>query len=112
MVCNTEYWERVEKLKSLMSRRGFVEIARNHWGNELQSIVFGYEKNEEPYPISCTVYNNPDKDFEFSYVVPGSINKLVSPQCGPYTNDKHFDRIFQKFYQQVQILEMNFGGVR
>ena len=108
MYCDTEYWDKLERLRSLMSQRGFTEVARTAMGNRLDNVEFGYEKDRKPYPITCTIYNNSDKDFSFFYAVPGSINQLVTPKCGPYTDNKYFDRIFQKFFRQVQILEMNF----
>lgn len=57
--------------------------------------------------FGCTVY--PNGDFAFNYAIPGSINKLDTPKCGPVTNEKHFNNICLKFESAVRVLYAEFG---
>lgn len=52
---------------------------------------------------TCTVYPETG-EFEFSYMVPHSANKLVSPKCGSVELEEHFNSIAAKFETAVQVL--------
>lgn len=49
-----------------------------------------------------------DKRFQFSYVVPHSINTLYSGECSPVDNSDHFFNILTKFEAMVQTLYEKF----
>lgn len=94
-----------------MKSRGFYSSVRNYTnnGNTLHSITFTTEFEEDKPSYCCTVYLE-SREFEFFYAVPRSINKLVSPKCGSFENTDHFNRIRNKFEQQVLVLHKCFGG--
>lgn len=58
-------------------------------------------------PYSCIVYPDTD-EFVLTYVVPGSINSLVTPKCSPVSSDEQFNRISMKFESAVQVLYQAF----
>ena len=98
-------------LLDLMNKRGFSQCARAYTnnGSVVQSITFLTEFNEDKPTYSCTVYLE-SREFELFYAIPCSINKLVTPKCGSVLNSEHFDRIRNKFEQQVNVLHKCFGG--
>lgn len=54
-------------------------------------------------PFECTIY--PDTGaYLFTYVVPGSLNRLEAGECGSYEDMGHFDRMCAKFEKCVQAL--------
>jgi len=61
--------------------------------------------------FGCNIYLEED-EFEFKYIVPGSINILCTPKCSSFEsmNGDHFKRIYVKFEDQVRILYRAFGG--
>lgn len=59
-------------------------------------------------PYNCTIYPGTN-EFEFTYEVPGSINRLVTPKCSPFANEEHFNRMGTKFGQMVRTLWLEYG---
>lgn len=59
-------------------------------------------------PFSCKVIPNSD-EFQFTYAVPKSINKLETPVCGSFMNDGHFFKICSRFEDSVRVLYEAFG---
>jgi hypothetical protein len=43
------------------------------------------------------IFNDWDNSFEFKWIIPNSIFNISCPNCSPYTNREHFDRMYQKF---------------
>ena len=74
-----------------------------------EPIYHGYDKDKIVIPsYSCTIY--PDTgEFQFTYAVPKSINKLSTPKCGSFENENHFYRICSRFNNAVRVLYHEFG---
>lgn len=58
--------------------------------------------------FSCAVIPE-TKEFQFTYAVPRSVNKLESGKCSPFTNNEHFFNICAKFESGVQVLYRAFN---
>lgn len=84
-----------------MQERGFHESFRRMKSDEVHSITFVDEDI-----ISCTVTLD-DDHFQFTYLVPHSVNQLQSPDCGSVMNDGQFNMIFDKFRMQARVLKQH-----
>lgn len=49
------------------------------------------------------------KSFSLRYLVPRSIFTLNCPECSPFDNDEHFNKIYRKFKHEV-VECWSFGG--
>lgn len=47
------------------------------------------------------VFNEWDKSFELTWIVPNTIFQLTCPNCSPYDYPGHFDRMYKKFVNIV-----------
>lgn len=74
-----------------------------------EPVYHRHRKDQIVVPsFNCTVYPK-SGEFDFTYMVPGSINKLETPKCSPVGNEEHFNRICVKFESMVQVLYHAFG---
>lgn len=105
-----------ETVLSIMHSREFSLNAESRAGDKAISYYFlskpVYHRRHKDRVIipafCCTVY--PDSDeFQLTYAVPKSINKLETPKCGSFKNEDHFFRILAKFETAVQVLYREFG---
>ena len=92
-----------EILIDTMRGRGFTEFFREESSGKTISITFASEASEKVPAIACTVALA-SEHFQFCYVVPQSVNQLLSPDCGFVMNGKHFDMIYSKFREQAAVL--------
>lgn len=49
--------------------------------------------------INLQVYS--DGNFNFAYIIPGTIFQLTCPKCSPVTNQEHFMKMYRKFRKVV-----------
>ena len=77
-----------------------VEFARSkgfdHWatlgGKELQFMD----------ECGINLFIDPEKKtFRFAYLIPNSIFQLICPDCSPFYNEEHFNKIYRKFKKEV-----------
>ena len=86
-----------------MKERGFTESMRSVKNSyETVTITFSTMKLDGT-DISCTV-NLEQETFKFEWCVPYSINRLCTPDCGSFMNDKHFHKIYRKMFKHARIL--------
>ena len=86
-----------------MRERGFSETMRSvKNGYDLVTITFCTMRLDDT-DIACTV-NLVDETFKFDWCVPGSINRLTTPDCGSFFNDEHFHKLYRKMLKHVRIL--------
>ena len=100
----------------LMKQRGFIYTleTRDGKGNPMTYCFRSepeYHRHRKDVIVmpsfSCTVY--PDSnEFDFTYIVPHSINKLNVPKCSPFTDEDQFNRICVKFESAVRALYQAF----
>jgi len=103
--------EKKEIIIEKMKERGYSKLLETRNNNDLINISFIFETDEKQnkslFPIpsyTVTVWVN-DEEFQFCYGIPSSINKLVSPKCGSFMNDEHFDRLAMKFEKEASIIQ-------
>lgn len=98
-----------------MEQRGFTI---NSYSMDNGKIIAIHFMSKEEYVPNTTRIRTPsfacnvnlkNEEFDFAYVVPYSINTLRSPKCSPVTKDDHFDKILNKFADQVHVLYRYFG---
>ena len=86
-----------------MRERGFSETMRSvKNGYDPVTITFCTMRLDDT-DIACTV-NLVDETFKFDWCVPGSINRLTTPDCGSFFNDEHFHKLYRKMLKHVRIL--------
>jgi len=102
--------DNVAKIVNKMRERGYSKLCESLTGDELVSITFVYVTTETQKqsrfpvpPYSVTVWVE-DEEFQFCYGLSSSINKLISPKCGSFMNDEHFDRLAMKFEREAAVL--------
>jgi len=104
-----------EKIIEKMQQRGYTKVLE-HRNAKNETVSIGF-MNEIPsvadgnlsgplYSIEVWVE---DGEFQCSYTMRTSINKLVSPKCGSLMNDEHFNLIVKKFEKEVAVLYNHFG---
>lgn len=49
------------------------------------------------------MFNEWDNSFEFMWLIPHTIFNISCPNCSPYTNKEHFEKMYQKFCMTVFI---------
>lgn len=86
-----------------MEGRGFTESFREECNGKLISITFTNKATKKEPAILCTVALA-SEHFQFCYVVPQSVNQLLSPDCGSVMNGGHFDMIYSRFREQAEVL--------
>lgn len=97
-----------EQVIQKMNERGFV--VHSYIGDN--SILFLSDQIHNPNykdiparqkPAIINIVTNLEKDeYQCTYNIPGSINKLQTPWCGPILNDSHFDNIVSVFESQAK----------
>lgn len=103
-------------IKSIMNDRDFSLAMESRDNNN--KVISYYFVSEPVYhrrhkdvimipTYGCTVYQD-SGDFQFTYAVPKSINKLETPKCGSLENEDHFYNICAKFESAVQALYQAF----
>lgn len=100
-----------DDVDAFMEKRGFHSILWGMQGNNVSSIEYAYHSNNMAMPdmsYSCTVYLK-DGTFEFFFVVPKSISQLRC-KASSIGNEKHFDRLNNKFKEQVEFLYEKFAN--
>lgn len=86
-----------------MTERGFSESMRSvKNGYEPVTITF-CTMQLDGTDIACTV-NLEEETFMFTWCVPKSINRLSTPSCGSFFNDKHFHQLYREMLKHVLIL--------
>lgn len=89
----------IEKMRA----RGFSESMRSV-KNVYEPVTITFSTMRlDGTDISCTVHLE-NETFSFVWCVPCSINKLSTPECGSFFNDKHFHIIYEKMFKHVNIL--------
>ena len=95
-----------------MRNRGYSRVLENRNNfDETVSITFIYNPTEYdktkrfPVPMYNVTVWLEDLEFQFMYAIPSSINKLISPKCGSFMNDEHFDKLAMKFERDSAILD-------
>lgn len=93
-----------DKIIKLMKSRGFTFVATNTIGSKVYLIFTTH--HEITCNISCTV-NLATTEFTFDYSSINSINRLVCGPCGSFENDKHFEKLREKFQRDAITLWMH-----
>lgn len=97
------------KVIEKMRERGFSECMRSvRNGSEPISISFSTMRLDGT-DVNCTV-NLEQETFNFGWCVPYSINKLSTPDCGSFFDDKHFRTLYRKMLKHVRILYWEIQG--
>jgi len=99
---------RREEILELMQKRGYVEYAFIN-KNKIQFLSDHMIRGQIDKPTINIIVNMNDGSFECIYNVPLGINKLITPKCGSVTNDKHFEKIINKFMKSVNWLHEKFN---
>lgn len=92
-----------EKVIQKMRERGFVESIRAVDGDRNPITITFSTTRLDGTDIACKVYLAKEA-FEFAWCVPGSVNRLVTGECGSLFDDGHFDRLHDKMHEQAVIL--------
>jgi hypothetical protein len=57
------------------------------------------------------MFNDWDNSFEFMWIIPKSIFNISCPNCSPYTNKEHFEKMYQKFCIIVLTYSSTYEGL-
>ncbi|MBY6918154.1 hypothetical protein [Clostridium botulinum] len=89
-----------KEIEDLIEERGFMLWA-TLGGKNLQFLS---KNDNNDLVINCIIYPE-TKEFEFKYLVPYSVIQLVNPKCSPFTDEKHFNKMLNKFMEVVNKLQ-------
>lgn len=83
-----------------MDKNQAIELA-NKKGFQLWA-TFGNSELQFLDKLGINLYVNPEKNtFRLAYLIPKSIFQFNCPECSPFTNEEHFDKMYRKFKKEV-----------
>lgn len=103
---------KIKDVEDKMRERGFVTYAGGP--NVIRQFISAhmydphYEENtpsRKRKPVINVFVNIENDEFYCVYNLPHSIDTLRSPNCSPFTDDKHFDFIVGKFESEANWLD-------